>query len=205
MDDDNAKMTAGIRRERELDDSMLQRSNSSDPARIDPVRDPVSQPPGLSPPPASAEPCTCAMPEEEPDKASNQGRNARVVPAAWVLPLRDRAPKPGTIAACNSAEEIFSLFQNWIAETSSAIAENSGRIAAVDACPLIAHINRALDSVEEACDRRNERFPDVLSLLYPLEDLLVFLRLALAPKTSANPSKPSTVDDNTQPTPEKGQ
>jgi len=95
----------------------------------------------------------------------------------WLLTDFARADR--SIQAYNlDPEELVDLLRPWVELASELIGPRLGQLHPHDARALRGLINHALHRLEHHCDRREQRFADVLSLLHPLDDLLVALSLA---------------------------
>jgi hypothetical protein len=96
----------------------------------------------------------------------------------WVGELYADLPTAAGVSRCNSSEEIADLYRQWINKLASAVGERSGWITSGEASRLLFIINLVLDFIEHACDCGKLKFAEILGLLYPVEDILVGLRLA---------------------------
>jgi hypothetical protein len=95
----------------------------------------------------------------------------------WIRDLLDSLPSTKGIVECATPGEIRSIYCEWIEKLSSAIAEHSSTITTVEAGSLLGIVNSVLDAIESACDDKRLDPTEILGLLYPLEDVLVGLRL----------------------------
>ena len=75
--------------------------------------------------------------------------------------------------------ELTAIVLPWTTEAQQLAAQGMLRVMTTcEAGRLLGIINLALDEIEHACDSRQIAFVDILALLYPIEDLVVALRIA---------------------------
>ncbi len=92
----------------------------------------------------------------------------------WVL--NDFARADRSIEAYDLApDELADLLRPWIELAAHVLGKELRQLHAEDARVLRGLLNHALDRIERHCDRRGQRFADVLLDLYPLEDILIAL------------------------------
>jgi len=118
----------------------------------------------------------------------------------WIDDLRVKMPTMHVLTKEMTAELVSELFTNWVQGLRLAIGDRAGGISVPEASELLSIIHCVLDALEEASDRRNERFPDVLDLLHPIDDFLTFLELIVLgqrprPRRGQRPTRRSTLDD----------
>ena len=95
----------------------------------------------------------------------------------WIQDLYAELPKMIEVPHWASAEDIAVGYRKWIGKLATATEARSGRITPSEASRLLFMINLVLDFIECACDCRRLEFSALLGLLYPVEDILVGLRL----------------------------
>ena len=93
----------------------------------------------------------------------------------WIWQLHGLLAKIIDLTQWTSEEAIAKQFRDWLDLLVTEVGKRANRISRFEARAINGLINFALDFVEHACKRQKLCFEHVLSLLYPIEDLMVRL------------------------------
>jgi len=98
---------------------------------------------------------------------------------SWIEALIDLLPVSGEVFRCATAEELAEIHRDWIKQTAKAVTQRSALLTLCEASSVLRMANSTIDAIEMACAVNGFQLIDILVTLYPIEDIVVAMEIAV--------------------------